>query len=196
MDVPKQVKGKQSDNEACVVVDDPQSAGLHFSQVKERLLNVNQWKDISGPQSASFVVHNERGEPLDRQVQVGDYIRIKIPGPGLSTGNGYDWVKVLDITESRDGDTEQVTMMVKPSDNPQNSTSETAHFFDESATSTFIVKREGRTLTAEVHGRNEETNKEITQTIDKLRNTLVAAGATTVFSDIQWRKLAESLVKL
>jgi hypothetical protein len=57
----------------------------------------------------------------------------------------------------------------------------TAHFFTSDATSTYIIQRDGLTVRALYHGRNEVPNTAAPKVTDKVRNALVAAGAAFVF---------------
>ncbi|MBC8052817.1 MAG: hypothetical protein H7Y13_07110 [Sphingobacteriaceae bacterium] len=70
-----------------------------------------------------------------------------------------------------------------------------AHFFKDDASSTFLVQRNGLTVKAEVHGRNEQANTNTEKFIDKARNILVAAGAMLGFSDFQWKSLVKGLIR-
>ena len=203
MNIPAQIEGKETNNSAHREFPNVEDAKTHFDLVAARLLNVNEWKNISGPQSAGFDVYNSDGQPVERLVQVGDYIRINIPGPGLTTGDGFDWVTVIDIQKSASAeeggdeladDVQQVGMTVRPADNPLNDSPETAHFFESSATSTFLVMRTGSKIEASVHGRNEQPNKDVSPKLDKVRNQLVAATASAMFSGIQWQSLTNGLV--
>jgi len=221
MKVPQQIKGNATDNVSVNKFPEVETAKEHFRIVSARLRNINGWKALAGPQTAAFQVYNSDGQPADREVREGDYIRIDIPGPGSSTGDGFDWVTVLSIRAANnkedDGDTgneneintnktdhgknesgedadESLTITVKPSDNPLNRKEDTAHFFESSATSTFIIQRIGTRVQASVHGRNEEPNTRISATIDKMRNTLVAKGAAAGFSGMQWQSLTDGLI--
>jgi hypothetical protein len=193
MSVPDQVKGKQTDNTAGIELHDQHEAVSHFRRVSKRLFDINNWGKIAGPQSAGFRLFGPGGNEESRPLKNGDYIRIDIPGPGSSTGDGYDWVKIVNIDENKSPDVEEVQITVQPADNPQKKTNDTAHFFDSAATSTFVVRRTGGYVEASVHGRNEVPNHETADKVDKVRNTVVAAGAT-VFSNIQWRSLVNALI--
>ena len=87
-----------------------------------------------------------------------------------------------------------LTQKVKPASNPTNADSETAHFFKDEASSTFLVKRDFKTIAAEVHGRNEKPNTDASIK-DSIRNVLVALGAMLGFSTVQWKSLVKGLVK-
>ena len=194
--VPEQVTGDQTDNVHEHTASSSYEADKLYSLAVDRLLNVNQWGDVAGLVSATFRLTDTEGVLAKRNVWENDYIRIDIPGPGTEAGDGYDWVKVERIDESEDheSDTAYVSLTVRPASNPTNEKDETAHFFDDEATSTFIVRKDRNRVIAEIHGRNERPNNSSASKMDKLRNKVVAGSARTVFSNIQWSNLAKGFV--
>jgi hypothetical protein len=146
--------------------------------------------------TADFQLTDDTGNVVNRLAEEGDYFRINIPGPGSATGEGFDWVKIESITESKteDQDADLLAIKVHPASNPNNTNQDVAHFFKEDASSTFMVRRQGLTLSAEVHGRNEQPNTEAEKIIDKARNVMVAAGAMIGFSEFQWKSLVKGLL--
>src|SRR5690606_25373642 len=117
---------------------------------------------------------------------IGNYFRINIPGPGSPAGDGYDWVRVEKIEDeiAPDAEQESFTIQVRPAPNPKKR-EETAHFFDSGATSSFVVNRKDRTVSAAVFGRNEKPNTKSRSLPDKIRNAVVGKSAQAGFSDIQ-----------
>src|SRR4028119_1849282 len=60
---------------------DPATAAQAFERAKGKLLYVETWSDISAL-SSTFILYNASGKRKEGQaVQVGDYIRIQLPGP-------------------------------------------------------------------------------------------------------------------
>lgn len=196
-EIPKQLQGESSDIEQHVDTSTTRQAHSTFVDASRRMLSVNQWQDISGPMSAAFQLTDEHGQELDRVARPGDYIRINLPGPGTATGHGYDWVRIESIDDKTNpaGERESLTMRVRPTSNPANSETDTAHFFKEAATSTFMIERNELRVTASVHGRNEMPNKDVERTTDKLRNTVFAKVATAGMGAYQWGLLTEGILK-
>jgi hypothetical protein len=128
-------------------------------------------------------------------VQKNDYFKIDIKGPKSTAGNGHDWVRVEDIKEVHTNDVDSIAILVRPDSNPQTSNDNVAHFYSEKSTSTFIVTREKSTVTAAIYDRNIEANEETGEPSDKLRNAAVGLAAKYGFSKLQWKALAEALVK-
>jgi hypothetical protein len=193
--VPEQRKGNESNTESSKSCGSTEQAKSLFKQLKQRLLDVNHWHDLAGALTANFRLTDPDGNNVNRTVQKGDHFRIDIPGPGTVTGEGYDWVQVEEISETVNDDSETVAIRVRPATNPNNEKTDTAHFFREDATSSFVVKREGNKLVAAVYGRNEKPNTKTDSLIDKARNVAVATGAVTGGAKLQWKSLVEGLLK-
>ena len=191
--VPPQRRGEQADIVEQTEASDNPQAKLFFAVAKSRLFDISGWGGISEGISAAFTLTDRNGIIKNSLPAVGDHIRINIPAPGSSAGDGYDWVRIELVEEESASDTEYALIRVRPSANPEKQEG-TAHFFDSGATSSFIVKREGRLLSAEIHGRNEKPNTESEKLTDKIRNFFVGSAATIGFAKIQWQKLAKGLL--
>jgi hypothetical protein len=195
--VPGQHDGASTDTEAELQLDTIAEAVQHFKTIKTRLLNVSGWGALSGMAPADFRLTDENGREVSRPAQKGDYFRINLPAPGTETGSGYDWVHIEDIEDksNRIMSDEYVAVTVRPSRNPLNSEKDTAHFFREEATSTFLIRRIGTIVRAEVHGRNEHPNTDTQNLADRVRNFFVAIGAMLGFSKVQWKSLVNGLIE-
>ena len=194
--IPKQKEGAKSDTWAQRRCRNREEAIAFFKLVKTRLLHVSAWEKICKGTGADFILTDHDGNIVERAAMEGDHFRIDIPGPGTIAGKGFDWVRIVKVEEleNRDKDLEQLTIMVRPSNAPGKQEEEAAHFFKENASSTFIVSRTSQFIRAEVHGRNELPNLSANHFLDKLRNALVALGATIGFSRNQWKKLVKGLI--
>lgn len=193
--VPAQYTGEEIEARACVELKDVIEAKTFYDLVKERLLKVNDWHKIAGIISAKFQLINSKGEEVTRKAEQGDYLKIDIPGPGNSEGDGYDWVCVEEINEVADSDMQSAGFRVRPSQNPFGEKKETAHFYSDEATSNFIVTREGKQISAWIIDRNIKPNDSADSLTDKIRDTAVGMGAIEMFSKVQWQGLADGLVK-
>jgi len=197
--LPPQVRGKSTMTSAQVVAGKEADARFVFERATNRLLDVNEWTDHCGALSAGFQLTDDEGEPLKGRAAEGDYIRIDIPGPATNEGRGYDWVKIEKIEQPAvpDSNTGSISLLqVRPCANPQlKDTDAIAHFLEDSATSTFIIEREGRKVTATVYGRNEVPNTAHPGTADKVRNAVVGTMGAIGLSKIQWKALVEGLLE-
>jgi hypothetical protein len=193
--VPQQETGTESSTESSKELNSAEESKHLFVRLKKRLLDVNEWHRFAGKLSAGFQLTNAKGEKADRPVQKGDHFRIDIPGPGTITGEGFDWVQVEEIAEIKNDDSESLIVRVRPATNPNNYKTDTAHFFQDDATSSFLVKREGKKLIAAVYGRNEKPNTKAESVIDKARNVAVATGAVSGAAKLQWKSLVDGLLE-
>ena len=193
--IPQQQEGKQVDITETIKTIGSDEAKLLFLQARSRLFDIANWSNISKGISASFILTDKYGKPKQGIPVAGDHFRIDIPGPGVSAGEGYDWVRVELVEDNMgpDSDTEHALIKVRPSADPAKQEG-VAHFFDEHATSSFIVRRDGNLITAGVHGRNEKPNKEVKKITDKLRNTVIGSLAVVGIAAIQWQKLVKGLL--
>lgn len=192
--IPPQKTGVKSDTISEIELDSLQEAKDHFDKVKRRFLDVNCWKLFAGTEKAEFSLRDGKGELSLDQPKVGDYFRIKVPGLHNPTGDGYDWVQVEKFEKEESENSECLYIRVRPTSDPTKPEDTTAHFFDSKATSNFLIKREGKKIFAEVHGRNEIPNTENLNVIEKIRNSLVAVGGMIAGSKFQWKSLTEGLI--
>ena len=155
----------------------------------------NCWELFAGTEKAEFSLRDKQGELSLDPPKVGDYFRIKVPGLHNPTGDGYDWVQVEKFEQEQSKDLECLYIRVRPTSDLTKPDDTTAHFFDSKATSNFLIKREGKKISAEVHGRNEVPNTEDLSVLEKIRNSLVAVGGIIGGSKFQWKSLTEGLIK-
>ncbi len=193
--IPDQYTGKEIEAEASAELKDSNDAVIFYDAAKDRLLYVNKWHHWAGIISARFQAVNKDGKEVDRNVQKGDYIRVDIPGPGSKEGDGYDWVMIEELKEVSGGDIQSIGFCVRPAANPSGDKKHIAHFYDDSATSNFIVTREGTKVTASIIDRNTKPNDDTESMMDDIRHTVVGLSAIASFSKIQWQSLANGLVE-
>jgi hypothetical protein len=190
--IPQQHTGVKTDTTSTQHFASEDEAKQFYKLAQQRLLQVHRWQEWAGAGSASFALTDAAGNVVNRNPMPGDHFKIDIPGPGPRTGDGFDWVRVeaVEISEASDC----TIIRVRPATSPLNNHEDVAHFFSEEATSNFVVQRDGTTVSAEVHGRNEKPNTAAEKVVDKVRNTAVATGAVTAFSKLQWKSLVNGLV--
>lgn len=191
--IPAQEIGEQMDVVEKRSFDDEADAIDFFEVVRHRLLDINKWSALSGSLS-KFQLTNSFGNLVKRLVQEGDFLKIDIPGPSAGVGEGFDWVLVEAVIEEKEVGMQAVTLRVRPSLNPLSSHNDTAHFLTEQATSTFQVKRIGKHIYAEEHGRNEQTNTYTQSTADNIRNMIVGWASMLGLSYPQWKALVKALI--
>ncbi|TJZ62746.1 hypothetical protein FAZ15_00085 [Sphingobacterium olei] len=194
--IPEQIAGKKLDCFETVEFSDITEADNFYVIAKGRLLDINNWNDVSGIPSVSFCLVDRYNQKLNRSAQIGDHVRIDIPGPGLPSSDGYDWVRVENITAEETDIFRQTVLSLRPSPDPTNANPDTAHFFKNLATSTIIVEQKRNSVSAHYAGRNEIVNTENTALTDNLRNFLIGLGAKIGASFPQWKALIAGIVKI
>ncbi|HTI08308.1 MAG TPA: STAS/SEC14 domain-containing protein [Puia sp.] len=192
--LPPQVKGANTETSASVVADNEEHARYIFETARERLLDVNNWTDHCIPMSTVFQLSDDAGEPLQGRATEGDFIQIDLPGRGPREGRDYDWVRIEKVALYTT--TNPIFLLqVRPTYDPQQKGStRTAHFLEESATSTFTVEMDGNKVTATIFGRNEVPNTPDPGSGDKLRNGVGSIGAAGL-SKMQWKSLVHGLLE-
>lgn len=191
--IPKQVEGKSLDCFKSVNLSSQEAATRFFERIRSRLLDVNHWNEITKALSATFTIIDASGRTMERPVQKDDYIRIDIPGPGLPSAKGYDWVQVEGITETADAESARILLTLRPCPDPTQERTDTAHFFKRLATSSFLVQQKGSHISLHYAGRNEIINTDNESMLDNLRNFMIGLGAKMGASFPQWKALVEGL---
>jgi hypothetical protein len=194
--IPVNEKGKPTNLEFSINLNTINEARNCYIRAVKRMQNPGIWHELAGWASASFILADTNGAGLFRFAGIGDYIRINIPGPGPVEGGGYDWVRVEKMEEYIDssGQREWTGMKVRPCGNPGSGASGTAHFFRGDATSTFIIERDAKKVSAFYHGRNEVPNTATPRLADNVRNAVVAGGAIIGLSEAQWSALSRGFL--
>lgn len=187
--VPSQQVGVQSNTVYKITANTETEAEKTYKRAKEKLLMVNHWHDICGPHSANFQLTDNHGRPLEEPARPGDYIRIGLPTPD----NQYDWVRIesIDDKSTPSGVCSYLVMRVRPAENPASNDTSTAHFYESTATSSFIVERAGHSIRAGVYGRNEKIN----DSRDKIRNMIISLAAMLGLHKPQWKSLVKGLLR-
>ncbi len=191
-----QYTGKEIEAESSVQLKNDTEANEFYGVAKKRLLQINNWHHVAGMISAKFQLVDINGNEIEKAAEKGDYIRIDIPGPGSKEGEGYDWVRIEELKEVNEEDMQSIGIRARPSNNPLHDESNVAHFYDDSATSNFIITREGNKVSALIIDRNVKPNDDTESLTDKIRHTTVGMAAISSFSKIQWQKLAKGFVSV
>jgi len=196
MAIEEKGKGKNNELSFSLEVDSVSHAKSIFFEARERLLHPDQWHALAGWASASFELMNRAGHKCDQPAHVHDYLRIRIPGPRSSAGDGYDWVMIEQLNDQHDMGTgiESIEMKLRPSANPADNTSRVAHFFKDSSTSTFLITRNGTKLSSFYFGRQEQINNRDADLKDKVRNTVIGLAAFAGVSEMQWHALIKGFL--
>jgi hypothetical protein len=194
--LPAQETGRQTNFTHEQKFNTLEAAHHAFQAAAGRMLSVNNWHEYAGAGSAKFTLCNNQGQELEVMAEEGFFFSIDLPAPGSDAGDGLEWVIIEKLVSEGGAHTaeEYVLMTVRPVPNPRKAKSETAHFYEDVSTSTFIVRRDGLVVSAGAHGRNETPNNENVDLYDKVRNTAIALMARIGLSGPQWQKLVNGLI--
>jgi len=189
--IPIQTEGKGLDLEYSVTNQVLADAFKLYDTASRRLLCPFLWHNLSGTGTAEFTIYDE-GRNNSRLVNVEDHLFIDIPGTGTES---HDWVIVEDIQQGVVMQAnDSMGIKLRACGDPNNAEDKTSHFFTESATSTLIIVRNENVVTASYHGRNEKPNLETGNTLENIRNGVVALGALIGLSKLQWTSLLKGLL--
>lgn len=193
--IPAQVNGQHNEVEHLAETASAAEAGSLYAAAKQRLQQVNDWASYCGWLSSAFQLTDSAGRPLMRTAARGEFIRINMPGPGSSAGDGYDWVQIEKIEEQETPELRYYLMQVRPAAQPGKDAKPIAHFFDETATSSFLLVQQGTQVAMYILGRNEVPNQQALNTLDKLRNAVTGSTAAVGISQLQWKALAKGVLE-
>ena len=191
--IPGQFEGRSLDCYKSVALTSERQARLFYEQVKARLLDINNWNEVAALPSATFTIKDANGRTADRPVREGDHVRIDIPGPGLPSSDGYDWVRVVAISETRKSEGMSIILTLRPAPDPTKDLPDTAHFFTRIASSSILLEQVDKHIYLHYAGRNEVINTDNASMMDNLRNFMVGIGAKLGASFPQWQALIEGL---
>jgi hypothetical protein len=195
--IPDQETGGKTDFSEERTFENQAKAHQGFKHAAARLLTVSEWHNYAGPGSSRFCLTNNLGDEVTGFAVEGFFFNIDLPVPGSNAGDGLEWVIIerIEANENANAAEEFIAMTVRPIPDPRKTDPETAHFYKDISTSTFIVKRVGQTVSAAVHGRNETPNNSDVNFHDKIRNTIIALTARIGMSGPQWQMLVKGLLE-
>lgn len=189
--IPRQVNGQSHDTVDMYCFNTPQEARNFYPIAKQRLLSVNNWHKVMQHRKPVFTLYDETGKQQDGPPEVGDFIRIDLAGPGNPSGQGYDWVRITQLEERTD---DFISMKLSPAPSPISKTRSSAHFYQEQASNTLVLRIIHNCIYAEAHGRNELKNITDGQLLARGRNLIVAFMAKLGVGNIQWKQLTKGIV--
>ena len=191
--VPAQHSGQSSFTYSHIECRNNSHANECYRIATERLVHVNRWNEYAGKVTASFQLFDETGNAINRPVKKNDYLRINIPGP-KNPDEGGDWVQVQQMGEKSTGEQQLTFITVQSCANPLTSSTGPTHFFDQPATSTFVIFRKQLNVIAAVFGRNEHANEKSSNIFTRIRNWFVYIGAQLGLANLQWKALTHGLL--
>lgn len=180
-----QKKGGKHDSATKLHLENLAECHLYFERVKAIFYNINSWSDLF-PNGINFQLTDKNGVDKFTNIVVGDLVKIKLPVLKNRSGDGYDWVQIVDLETKIDSTSTQITMVLSPAQNPVNPGC-IAHFFRPESKNYLIIRKEDCEITAEAHGRNELSNFENLNFKNRTRNYLVSKISAFGFGKIEWK---------
>lgn len=185
--IPNQTKGGHHDVVNMHCANTLEQAMTDYAELHRRLMAVNHWHEFSDKIKAEFSLIDATTLETTEEFTLGNYIKIDIPGPGSPSGHGFDWTKIIAIEKHQENDEQPfMAFTIQPCPAPDSDTDTIAHFYNDATTNTFIIRRIGNCLFAEVHGRNETDNVENLPFLDLVRNKAVAIGGKFGLGNLNW----------
>ena len=109
--------------------------------------------------------------------------------------SGYDWTRIIDIQTGEESQNFPfLAIRIKPCPAPDAKDQPVAHFYNDEASNTFIVRRMGTCLYAEVHGRNEIENTNDVPVLDFVRNKAIALGSKHGLGGLNWLGFTQAIL--
>lgn len=167
-----------------------------FSQLRAKLLRIEEWNSESGFSSFELFDENGNAQPA-RVAGDGDFIKITMPGSGKS-----DWVKIIETDETDD----EAILSVQPSRAPTEKEAEeaankkvkkiTSHFFTGDSTNNFCLRQKNAQIIFYVIGLNERANTDETGgVLETVRNFATAnIGSLLGIQKAQWQTFCENFI--
>ena len=194
--IPAQLKGGSHNIVSMQCANSIGIAEAYFEQLQYRLKSVNEWDSFTEKVKAKFFLIDSKTAETTSELKVGNFIKIDIPGPGSPSGSGYDWTEIIEIQNGMENqDNPFFAFTLKPCPAPDSDVETVAHFYNKDSTNTFIVRRIGTCIYAEVHGRNQIENTSEGPILDIVRNKAIAIGSKFGFGSLNWIGFANALLE-
>lgn len=192
--IPLQYKGKRSDTYSSLVLNELTNPDIAYKSIRHRLLDVNNWALYATLTNADFILLDNGGKKLNRQVAEADFIKVRFSRLQNIISVKHDYVRVTQLTTIPTIYGDAVVMQVKPTFNPSILGGEVDHFFTAAASNTFVLYRDKSKIFLSIHGRNEQPNYKVSKTSKKVRNLVFAFLGILAVSKVQWKSLAHGLL--
>ncbi|AFL82548.1 hypothetical protein Aeqsu_3113 [Aequorivita sublithincola DSM 14238] len=194
--IPIQNKGDYHDFVSTICADSIDEANRNFKNLILRLKSVNDWHSYSEEVNANFSLIDYNTSEITTNVAIDNLIKIDIPGPGSPSGNGSDWTKIIDLQNGLNNyQSPFFAITIRTCSAPGSEDITTVQFYTEESTNTFIVRRIGTCIYAEVHGRNLQENSKDVPLTDLVRNKAIVIGSKIAIRNLKWVALTEALIE-
>ena len=190
--IPSQIKGNSRDSISCRENDD---ALIIFNEVKNRLINVNNWYNFTSITNLHFQLSDINKNPIERFALKNDLIKIEFLKDKKSRILKIimnDWVVVDEIMEIENQEYQCFILRLKPYQS--SSKREIKHFYNSEASNTFILYQKENLVILSIHGRNEYPNFKSNSKFHLFRNIMMANLGLIGVDRFLWDNFAENIL--
>jgi len=196
VNIPRQIKGGSHDTVSMFCANTVEGAKEYYRKLEARFKSINEWHALSDKVKTKFTLFDGKTNKPTNSLEEGNLVRIEVPGIGNPSGGGYDWTEIIDIrTNGEERSLPFFSMTLKPCSAPGDTNETIAHFYSEASTNTFVIRRVGACIYAEVHGRNETENTSEVPVLDTVRNKVVAIGGMLGLGEMNWQGFTMALLE-
>jgi hypothetical protein len=187
--------GNQTDMIELIRLANEKDAEQLYNAAKLRLLNMWNWSNLAEGPSSEFELTDSNGNPVNRPAVCGDKFKIDLRSEALF-GGYKGWVEIVYIQDEFDPFENIAVTSVKvvPTLDPKNEVTKAGNFYTNDASSTFVVRRIGQVVSAEIYGRNEVVANKGMQFLNALRHFVGTIAAKLGFPMSEWKRLAKGLL--
>ncbi|MGN6567312.1 MAG: hypothetical protein ACTHJ0_05135 [Flavipsychrobacter sp.] len=147
--VPDQQEGIEKNLQSYITALTVEDAEDMFVEAKNKMLDINNWKKENS-YFKDFVLKDAHGKEVHRPARKGDFIHI-----ANAAGDSWVHVDAIEYDDYPDINTEAIALRVHPCSAPDLHVNEEPYLINNAVSSTMVIERLDRRLTALYHGRNE-----------------------------------------
>lgn len=186
--VPTNTEGKALDIQKQLKLQSVLKAKKLYGKAHHLLLKPVQWASvINMPGTIHFLMKKNASSKNEGVLELNDWVGMDLGGEGHSKNDRITWMRVDQLMENFDNAyDETLAIRMRPVPDPEGKSISTENPFQSSATSTFILKRSGQTVTVSYHGRNEMPHLSGMKFKNKLRNAVTSFLFMAGYSRMLW----------
>lgn len=155
--VPQNTEGVATDITHSMPAETTEDAEDLFVDAKDRLLDVNNWAKYGNLSRVHFRLADHNGHPVSRHMRRTDHIVIHIDGSDNAADVDWFTIDALEYDDYPDQNAETFAIRLSPTQQTGTGASTAGNAGTD--TSTIVVERQGVSLIATYHGRNNITDE-------------------------------------
>ncbi len=154
--VPLHREGFKKDLQHHIVAYTADDAEYWFVDVKDRLLDINNWNKYCQAMSAEFRLTDGHGLGVGRHARKGDLVRVDMREQGAKHLGGFEWlcIEAIEYDDYPDLSMETFAIRARAAQSPLDK-KDGNEVCDSDTTFTFVIERRGAKLSSSFHCRKE-----------------------------------------